>query len=300
MFILGCKYPIKVENHSKSNITLLVCGSANGTLLSPFIIYKGEHIYTPWTENGPKGAPFCKESCAFGSHYAHSKSGWIDSVSFTDWFRLLFLPHAKHLEDRKVLLGDNLSSYFTPEVIELCQKNDISFAFFVPNSTHISQLLDVAFFRAMEEAWRKTVAKFKREFSRNKGIPKSIFAKLVNETFQTMDIVTINNKEVRGRISANLKSGFETCGIVPHNPQKLLKKLMPQVPEEQNNMLETTLVTFLSTQRFRNKELPTRRARKRDIISDRAIEPEVPGTSDNNEVLSTITNNVPNINNSNR
>lgn len=34
----GVKYPEKIANHSKSNTTIMVCGSANGTLLPPYLI----------------------------------------------------------------------------------------------------------------------------------------------------------------------------------------------------------------------------------------------------------------------
>ena len=40
----GVKYPEKIVNHSKSNTTIMVCGSADGTLLPPYVIYKSEHI----------------------------------------------------------------------------------------------------------------------------------------------------------------------------------------------------------------------------------------------------------------
>lgn len=41
----GVKYPTRIENFSKLSTTMLVCGSANGVLLPPYILYKNEHIY---------------------------------------------------------------------------------------------------------------------------------------------------------------------------------------------------------------------------------------------------------------
>lgn len=83
----------------QSSTTLLTCGSANGILLPPYIIFKEAHVYNQWTDNGPKGKPYCEENCCeLGSCYNHAKSGWIDSISFIDWFQRVLLPRAKRVE----------------------------------------------------------------------------------------------------------------------------------------------------------------------------------------------------------
>lgn len=54
MFWRGVKYPEKVINHSKTTISLMMCGSASGVLLPPYVIYKSEGIMNPWRQNGLK------------------------------------------------------------------------------------------------------------------------------------------------------------------------------------------------------------------------------------------------------
>ncbi len=116
-------------------------------LLPSYIIYKAEHVYAQWCLNGQKGAPCCTEECCKdGTFYNRTKSVWIDFVTFTDFLKKVFLPHACRLEGRKVLIGDNL-----------CEENDIAFSFFVPNSTQLSQPLDQSFFWDFKEAWRRTL-----------------------------------------------------------------------------------------------------------------------------------------------
>ena len=56
---------------------------------------------------------------------------------------------------KKVLLGDNLASHFTPEVIQAAVDNNIEFVCLIPNSTHILQPLDVAVFRSVKVEWRR-------------------------------------------------------------------------------------------------------------------------------------------------
>ena len=267
IFVVGTKYPTKLENVSKANYSVLVCGSAGGTLLPPFIVFKAEHVYRTWLENRPQGKPFCDERCcAAGSFASRSDSGWIDAESFTQWFINGFLPHAKRLTGKKVLLGDNLPAHITPEVVSACAENDISFAFFVPNSTHLSQPLDVVFFRPFKEAWRYTLAAFKREHPRQVGIPKGYFAELLKKAFIRMDTVIACNKTCENRISENLKSGFAACGIFPHDPTRVLSKL-PNA--DLTGVMETELVTFLGKHRFSNekKSAPrTARPLKRDRV----------------------------------
>lgn len=55
----GVKYPERVMNHSKSCTTVMICGSADGTLLPPCVIYKSMHLYDTWKEGGIIGKPCC-------------------------------------------------------------------------------------------------------------------------------------------------------------------------------------------------------------------------------------------------
>ncbi|KAL0829814.1 hypothetical protein ABMA28_003297 [Loxostege sticticalis] len=144
-------------NFSKCATTVLVCGSADGVLLPPYIIYK-------------TGPPCCDQPCcSSGSRFNRTVSGWIDGPTFRDWFKTSFLPHARRLSGRKVLLGDNLSSHLDEEVFRLCSEHNIDFICLVPNSTHLTQPLEVAFFRPMRSAWRQTLTTWKIQNPRMAG-----------------------------------------------------------------------------------------------------------------------------------
>jgi len=128
------------------------CGSAAGVLLPPYIIFKSSEMWQPWTENGPKGKPCCTEPCCSkSSRYNRTTHGWIDGVTFNDWFKTSCLPHVNRQAGRKVLIGDNLSSHIQPDIIK-CEKNNIDFICLPKNSTHLTQPLDVGFFRPLIQA----------------------------------------------------------------------------------------------------------------------------------------------------
>ena len=67
-------------------ITVNVCGNAAGVRLPPFILYKGKHLYSTWTEGGPAGA-----------HYGVSSSGWMEDINYLNWFDKQFYPAVRYL-----------------------------------------------------------------------------------------------------------------------------------------------------------------------------------------------------------
>lgn len=56
----------RVQEHSRTSISIMVCGNANGDLLPPMVVYKALNLYENWMEGGPPG-----------SKYANSPSGWV-------------------------------------------------------------------------------------------------------------------------------------------------------------------------------------------------------------------------------
>ena len=193
----------KKAAHSHQAFSVMFCGNAAGNYLAPMVVYKviSENLYSSWKLGGPPDTV-----------YASTKSGWFDTSTFETWFFQIFLPHAKKLHGPKVLIGDNLGSHFSADVIKSCQQHDIRFTTLLPNATHILQPLDVAVFRPTKIIWRKVLQSWRNE-SRSAGtIPKESFPTLLYRVFQQLE-------------SQNLKSGFEATGIFPLNRQKVLSKL---------------------------------------------------------------------------
>jgi hypothetical protein len=143
-FEKGIKYAEQVRDHTKSSISVMYCGSASGVLLPPYIVYKAANIYESWCEGGPKGALY---NC--------SANGWFDTFLFGEWFHKLFLPAVRRQPGKKVLIGDNLSSHLSIDVINTCRDEGIEFVCLPPNSTDKMQPLDVGFFGPLKSAWRK-------------------------------------------------------------------------------------------------------------------------------------------------
>lgn len=130
----------------------MFAAAADGHILPPYIIYKAVYLYPTWVENGPDGA-----------RYNTSKSGWMEMSVFEDWFLSLCVPYLNHLQGPKVLIGDNLSSHVSHHVIQKCSELDVRFVLLPPNSTHLTQPLDVAFFKPLKASWRRCLDDWKKK-----------------------------------------------------------------------------------------------------------------------------------------
>ncbi len=95
-----------MRDHSKTAIFVMFCASGTGVVMPPYVVYKAINIYDSWCCNGVKS-----------SVYNSSSSGWFNMHSFTDWFKKIFLPHVRRQSGRKLLIGDNLASHISMEVI---------------------------------------------------------------------------------------------------------------------------------------------------------------------------------------
>lgn len=248
----GCKYPEKIRNSSKSSISLMFAGNAAGEILPPFVVYRSSCMWSTWTENGPKGA-----------RYTNTSSGWFDACSFTEWFESLMLPKLKKLEGKKVLICDNLSSHVSVHVLHLCKDNNISFVCLPPNSTHLTQPLDVAFFHPMKVAWRKILSEWKEtlEGSKSTVLQKQHFPMLLNKLMTALE----------PNAAANLISGFRKCGIYPVNVDELLK----MIPQHNSDItaVESSFLETLATKRTDLTEMKRTRKKMR-IAAGKSIGPE--------------------------
>lgn len=278
IFKRGVKYPDNVVNFSKSAVSIMLCISASGVSLPPYVVYKAAHIWDTWRIGGPKGKPFCAgKCCSKGSRYNRSNHGWFDAVCFTDWFKTCFLPHALQIPGPKALLGDNLSSHFTPEVLNLCKTHNISFICLPPNATHLCQPLDVSFFGPMKKAWRTILQDWKQVNVKSSSVEKSIFPRLLKRLFDDM----------APTMTQNAQSGFRGSGIYPLSKEKLLNKVPNNATQEENgdvynsSSISETFLQFLQEQRNPNKRMSVNQTRKKlNIVPGRSVAADDSPTKD--------------------
>ena len=85
-FSARSKYHEKVMDASKQCTSVMFCCSAAGEMLPPMVVFKSVNgsLYKCWCENGPANAV-----------YAATKSGWLTTTEFNQWFSDVFLVHIR-------------------------------------------------------------------------------------------------------------------------------------------------------------------------------------------------------------
>lgn len=222
VFHRGVKYPERIRDGTKASISIMFCGSAAGDVIPPYVVYKADHLWDRWTEGGLAGV-----------RYNRTKSGWFDSVTFSDWFHRQFLPYSRRFGKRVVLIGDNLASHFSEEVIRSAAENDVAFVCLPRNSTHLCQPLDVGFFRPLKMKWRSILDNWKQNSTRKCAtLSKDSFPGLLKELCLSLCTSTSMPADARNHASGcvslkstNLVAGFRKCGIFPLNRQQVLARL---------------------------------------------------------------------------
>lgn len=226
----------------------MTCGTASGERLPLYVVYRAGKVWNTWTEDGPPG-----------TKYDCSKSGWFDGCTFRNWFFRILLPHVKKKSGFKVVFCDNLASHLDPEIIARCQENQVKFVFLPPNSTHLTQPLDVAFFRSMKRLWRNLLRDWKltKYGRRCATLPKCEFPRLLKRLWDRLLENAANN----------LMSGFRKCSIVPPNVQVLLERL----PNKDRVDLSLVGQSFLEVIQERRKEIvdsgTTRKRKATNIVA---------------------------------
>ncbi|KAJ8917940.1 hypothetical protein NQ315_002635 [Exocentrus adspersus] len=213
----GSKHAYRTLDTSKTSITVMFAIAGNGARLPPYVVYRAKHIYEGVDRRGI----------------------------------------GRKLEGPKLLIGDNLKSHLTIDVIQECEKNDIKFVLLPPNSTHMLQPLDVAYFRPLKGAWRKTLEEWKLK---NKGvIPKTVFPTLLKKAVESLG----------DREGDNARAGFKACGIVPFNPEVVLKKIKTVDNASESSMTQV-LVEHLHQLKTGPNEAP-KRGKKVSIAAGKSI-----------------------------
>ena len=175
----------------RENITVQTCISGSGTLLPPYVVYKGERLMSNTTFGGP-----------LASRYAVSHNGWMTEESFVDWLKALFIPSLPPTRPVLLIL-DGHKSHITYEVRELARGSNIHLLKLPPHTTHLLQPLDIGVFNRMKGTWQTTVTDITSRERRL--ISKSDFPRLLKRVWESFK-------------SQWAVSAFSKTGIVPFNP----------------------------------------------------------------------------------
>ena len=137
------------RNHSIANgaphghITVLFSVSADGCYQTPMILYKGKQRLEATMEEA--------RSLGFGAR--KSDSGYMTTKDLSYYMEHIFVPsqQQKGLHGPFTVFLDNAASHLAAEIIWKARELNITFLSYFPNSTDVSQVLDLTVFKRLKD-----------------------------------------------------------------------------------------------------------------------------------------------------
>ncbi len=191
---------------NKIQITILACANAAGAVIPPMVIFEGKRLNVEWT----KGEVPC-------TLYGMSYKGWTDMELFSFWMKDQFLPSIPPALPVLLLL-DGHSSHYEPETIRYAASQDVVIVCLPPHTTHVSQPLDVSFFKPLKVYWSEVCHRYMQD-NPGRVVTKYQFSSL----FSTASYKTVRPETI--------VSGFRKVGVCPFNSNAIT---VPDVPISEN------------------------------------------------------------------
>jgi hypothetical protein len=166
------------------------------------VIFKGKSVQQQWFI--PNKTP--------NWLYTSSNNAYSSNDIGLQWLQDVFIPQtSKDLPDSqyRLLLLDGHRSHTTLEFMWECYTNKIIPFYLVAHASHILQPLDLTIFSSLKRTYRAAVA-FDSDLDDTAPIKKQRFLEYYQKARD------------RALTKANIASGFNSAGIVPFNPRRVL------------------------------------------------------------------------------
>ncbi|CAF2918027.1 unnamed protein product [Rotaria sp. Silwood2] len=198
----GTKHAISSQSGTgKSMTTVLMCVSANGEKLPPYIVYRGIKLWSSWiTKNGFPG-----------TRYNVTQSGWVEEETFYDWFVNQFCPAVEHIKRPVMLFFDGHHAHISARIVKHAMVNKIELECLPPHTTTLLQPLDVVTLNKVKTAWRNILVDHNMK-TNSAPIGKQEFSLMISDLWK--------NHILKGHCS----NGFTRSSIYPYDPRAVSKE----------------------------------------------------------------------------
>jgi hypothetical protein len=194
------------QDGSREWITVVTTICADGTSLSPTLIYKAAsgNLRDTWLDDFEPS----QQSCYFTS----SPNGWKSDELGYSWLTGLFEKETavKAKRSWRLLSVDGHGSHVNMKFLDWCERHRILNAIYPPHSTHRLQPLDVSVFAPLAHHYNQGLDNLIRQSEGRTTTSKrdffAIFWPAFEEAFTEM----------------NIASAWSRTGILPFNPKKVL------------------------------------------------------------------------------
>ena len=225
-----------IQDGNREWITTIACICADGTHLTPALIYQAVsgNIQDTWLQDF--------DPAIHKAFFASSPTGWTNNNLGLRWLEQVFNRETKTKarQSYRLLILDGHGSHVTMDFIKYCDDNRILLAVYPPHSTHTLQPLDVCMFKPLSSAYSAALADFMYKCQGLSSITKRDFFCLFNQAWQT----SFKPKTIL--------SAFEKCGLNPFDPQRVLDRF--DQPEDNRPSSSESSTSVLSSSDWRKIE----------------------------------------------
>jgi hypothetical protein len=196
-------------------ITAIECIAADGWLMPPWFLVKGQYHMENWYRTTNLPSDYC---------IVPTPNGWTSDTIAFQWLHS-FHECTKNRVSKggfRLLLMDNHGSHLTHEFLQFCDHHHIIAYCFIPHTTHICQPLDSRPFQVLKDYYKK-----------NNNTVVQWGGSVSHKTDFFREIDAVRKQALTAR---TIRSGFAACGIYPFNLQKVLdplQEVLPPVPDLQ-------------------------------------------------------------------
>ena len=184
----------KITSGERGKTVTAVCAyNAEGTFIPPLMIFPRVKMNERLIHDAP-----------LGTIGAASKSGWIDSSLFLQWFEHFVKRVKPSTDDPHLILLDGHVSHKSLPLIEAARSHGVTLLCFPPHTTHALQPLDCVFFGPLKKFYNQACEAF---MLHNPG-------KRIND----YDIASLFKTAYSSAASLDKgETGFRSTGIYPLN-----------------------------------------------------------------------------------
>jgi len=218
------------QDGNREFISLLACICADGTAVPPGLIYQGESgdLQDVWLDDFDSSSEL--------AYFGVSKKGWTNEELGMSWLTKIFDRNTKEKagNSRRLLIVDGHSSHVNIKFINYCDRNRIILAVLPPHSTHRLQPLDVGIFAPLATAYSNGIDKLMHRSLGFSRMTKRMFWPIFRAAWS--DALTMEN----------IRSAFESTGIHPTDPRKVMAQVAIRTPSPESGNREPEEQTPMS------------------------------------------------------
>lgn len=205
------------KNDEKECVTALLGGNAAGKMTPPMMIHSYKRMPSAILASNP-----AKWSVGI------SDNGWQTQQTFHDYIVNIFHKwlQEENIQLPVILFIDGHKSHVSLTLSDFCAEHQIELIALYPNSTHLTQPMDVGVFKPLNTSWTNQAKDWRIH---------NQYAKI-----EKKDVAPILEKAINAiRYSDHLRNAFKASGIFPFDVNSIdLSRVLPSMSESASSQEE--------------------------------------------------------------